>query len=390
MSCRPVRDRQRRRSPGRPSAPPSSRSGSRCRPDCPGSRPMRFISAAIQSAAFSPAGVPGPRPSYLSSASSLMRAPMSAAVISGEVVRVEVTASAAGAAGSAGSLGPHPAQSEAHQRGRPRPSVAGNFIRVSLQRCGAHYRAQVAGSKGRSGSALAFPAPGASRRDRPGCGPCPAAADRRAGGSRRLAGRLGEPCAVEAARDRRAPVAAAFASRSFDEATKFQSRKRGPSSGSPPANMMRVPAFSFTWQGRCGDRIAIVASPTTLSADLRRALDHIEAKLRRLGSFDRRVAFGGQHELADAARKCHRRAMAIGRARDQHARLRRQHRCAAARRRDSAGRWAPAPHATCGSATQVWIASIRCPASRSACGVRSECAMPRPAVIQFTAPGRIV
>src|SRR5262249_5212867 len=54
-------------------------------------------------AAASPATVPGPRPSYLSSASSLSRAARSAAVMSGEVVSFAPTG-AAGAAGAAGAV----------------------------------------------------------------------------------------------------------------------------------------------------------------------------------------------------------------------------------------------------------------------------------------------
>ena len=59
----------------------------------------------------------------------------------------------------------------------------------------------------------------------------------------------------------------------------------------------------------------------------------------------------------------------------------------------SAGWWAKAGLCSAwerGRATQVWMASRRWPAERSAGGVRSECTMPRPAVIQFTAPGRMV
>ena len=42
-----------------------------------------------------------------------------------------------------------------------------------------------------------------------------------------------------------------------------------------------------------------------------------------------------------------------------------------------------------GSATHSCSPASRAPPARSAGGVRSECTMPRPAVIQFTAPGRI-
>jgi hypothetical protein len=43
-----------------------------------------------------------------------------------------------------------------------------------------------------------------------------------------------------------------------------------------------------------------------------------------------------------------------------------------------------------GSATQNCRPHSRAPAARAACGDRSECTMPRPAVIQLTSPGRIV
>ncbi len=42
-----------------------------------------------------------------------------------------------------------------------------------------------------------------------------------------------------------------------------------------------------------------------------------------------------------------------------------------------------------GSAIQLWMPSMPCPLARCMAGVRSECAMPRPAVIRFIAPGSI-
>lgn len=42
-----------------------------------------------------------------------------------------------------------------------------------------------------------------------------------------------------------------------------------------------------------------------------------------------------------------------------------------------------------GSAIQLWMPYIPCPLARASPGVRSECAMPRPAVIRFIAPGLI-
>jgi hypothetical protein len=42
-----------------------------------------------------------------------------------------------------------------------------------------------------------------------------------------------------------------------------------------------------------------------------------------------------------------------------------------------------------GRPTQVWMPKSRAPPARSSGGVRSEWTMPRPAVIQLTAPGRI-
>ena len=45
--------------------------------------------------------------------------------------------------------------------------------------------------------------------------------------------------------------------------------------------------------------------------------------------------------------------------------------------------------ACAGNATQVWMPNKAAPAVRVSGAVRSECAMPRPAVIQLTSPGRI-
>src|SRR5262245_14363568 len=106
----------------------------------PGSMPTRVISSAIHWAAAPPFTVPAPRPSYLSSASSLSRAARSAAVISGEVVSLAPTgpAGAAGAAGSgalASSFGPHPASAT---NIRLAADSVSNLIHISLK-ARAHY-----------------------------------------------------------------------------------------------------------------------------------------------------------------------------------------------------------------------------------------------------------
>ena len=48
-----------------------------------------------------------------------------------------------------------------------------------------------------------------------------------------------------------------------------------------------------------------------------------------------------------------------------------------------------ASSAASGSATQVWMPKSRSPLRRRAVAERSECVIPRPAIIQLTAPGSI-
>ncbi len=60
--------------------------------------------------------------------------------------------------------------------------------------------------------------------------------------------------------------------------------------------------------------------------------------------------------------------------------------------KEAAGWWAKAGSVSSwrfGSATQAWMPERPPPAARICGEVRSECAMPLPAVIQLTSPGRI-
>ena len=178
--------------------------------------------------------------------------------------------------------------------------------------------------------------------------------------------------------------------RSWREETKFHQMWRGPSMAAPPTTTKWASLAARIATGSPGLSTNSRSGPSAVAADLDLAAEHVDGALF-VGGVERQRRAGVELGVGEqrVRRGDDRRALAVGSV----PATTRSVWPSSLERGDvgggGVGEGRRVSSSLIGSATHSWMPWSGSPPSRWSAAVRSECTMPRPAVIQFTAPGRI-